>query len=153
MEEEDEEEPLAPKKLKGLGAILTKALAKDRTDDQALCSSQKNGERETAVSRLTSVALDADPLLWWKVESQHLPILATLANKYLCLCGTSVPSECLLSKAGYIVSNLRSRLSPENVNELVFLARNMPLNEMFLLWNSFAIIAIIAAGVPSNNRR
>ena len=41
MEEEDEEEPPAPKKLKGLGAILTKALAKDRTDGQALSSSQK----------------------------------------------------------------------------------------------------------------
>ena len=40
MEKEDEEEPPAPKKLKGLGAILTNALAKDGTDDQALSSSQ-----------------------------------------------------------------------------------------------------------------
>ena len=128
MEEEDEEEPPASKKLKGLGAILTKALAKDRTDDQALSSSQKVEKEKQRYLDAPPVALDADPLLWWKVESQHLPILATLANKYLCLCGTSVPSERLFSKAGYIVSNLCSRLSPENVNKLVFLARNMPRN-------------------------
>ena len=32
--------------------------------------------------------------------------------------------EHLFSKAGYIVSNLRAQLCPDNVNKLVFLARN-----------------------------
>ena len=32
--------------------------------------------------------------------------------------------EHVFSKAGYIVSKLRARLSPDNVNRLVFLARN-----------------------------
>ena len=35
-----------------------------------------------------------------------------------------VALEHLFSKAGYLISKLRSRLSPDNVNKLVFLARN-----------------------------
>ena len=34
-----------------------------------------------------------DDLQWWKMEAKRLPILATLAQKYLSVCGTSVPSE------------------------------------------------------------
>ena len=51
---------------------------------------------------------DADPLSWWKREQQSFPILAQLACKYLCVCGTSVPSERLFSQAGYIVNELRT---------------------------------------------
>ena len=57
-----------------------------------------------------------DPLLWWKDEAHHLPILAGLARKYLSSCGASVASESLFSKAGYIVSDLQARLSPDNFN-------------------------------------
>ena len=71
MEEEDEEEPPAPKKLKGLGVILTKALAKDRIDDQALSSNQKVEKEKQRYLDSPPVALDADPLLWWKVESPY----------------------------------------------------------------------------------
>ena len=56
---------------------------------------------------------------------KNFPILGTLAKKYLCACGTSVPSERLFSQAGYIVNNLRARLTPDHVNQLVFLAKNM----------------------------
>ena len=38
----------------------------------------------------------------------------------VCVCATSVPSECLFSKAGYIAGNLRARLSPINANRLFF---------------------------------
>ncbi len=73
---------------------------------------------------MASIEMDADPLDWWKVEHSHFPHLAQLARKYLCVCGTSVPSERMFSLAGHI-TNGRSRLLPENVNKLVFLARNM----------------------------
>ena len=49
----------------------------------------------------------------------------SFSTKYLCICGTSVPSECLFSKSGFIVNEFRSRLKPECVDKLVFLARNM----------------------------
>ena len=67
---------------------------------------------------------DADPLSWWKREQHCFPILAQLVRKYLCVCGTDVPSERLFSQTGYIVNELRTHLSPENVNMVVFLAEH-----------------------------
>ena len=64
-----------------------------------------------------------DPLLWWKQHEKKLPIVAKLARKYLCVCGTSVSSERTFSTAA--VTDHRSRLAPENVNRLVFLAKNL----------------------------
>ena len=55
---------------------------------------------------------DSDPLVWWLSQKDMLPVIAELARKYLCACGTSVPSERLFSKAGFIVSDYRNRLSP-----------------------------------------
>ena len=51
---------------------------------------------EVEISRyldLPVVEIDSDPLQWWKHEEKRLPVLAVLAKKYLCMCGTSVPSE------------------------------------------------------------
>ena len=113
----------APKKLKGLGAVLKKAL-KEKSSEPL--STPARIEKEISCYRdLLFLSPDGDPLQWWKTEAKRLPILATLARKYLCVCGTSVPSERLFSKAGYIVNNLRTHLSPDNVNRLVFLSRNM----------------------------
>jgi len=46
-------------------------------------------------------------------------------KKYLCICGTSVPSERIFSSAGHISNSLQNRLLPENISKLVFLANNM----------------------------
>lgn len=72
------------------------------------------------------VDMDTDPLIWWKDEQKKFPALGFLARKYLCVCGTSVPSERLFSQGGNIVNNLRNRLSAEHVTMLIFLAKNMP---------------------------
>ena len=65
------------------------------------------------------------PLEWWRSSgSQLYPKLARLARKYLGLCATSVTSERLFSVAGNIVTSKRTRLTPDNVNKLVFLACN-----------------------------
>ena len=61
-----------------------------------------------------------------RAQELNRAVMYYLARKYLCVCGTSVPSEQLFSQAGYIVNELRTHLSPENVNMLVFLAKNMP---------------------------
>ena len=84
---------------------------------------------EVEISRyldLPVVEMDSDPLQWWKHEEKRLPVLAVLAKKYLCICGTSVPSERLFSKSGFIVDAFRSHLLPEKVNMLTFLAKNLP---------------------------
>ena len=46
-----------------------------------------------------------DPLFWWKQHEKKFPIVAELARKYLCVCGTSVPSKRNFSTAGHIVTD------------------------------------------------
>ncbi|QQP50735.1 zinc finger BED domain-containing protein 1 [Caligus rogercresseyi] len=50
--------------------------------------------------------------------------LATLAKRYLCVPGTSVPSERIFSAANLTVNRLRTRLTPEHVDMLIFLNKN-----------------------------
>jgi len=66
-----------------------------------------------------------DPLQWWKQNSFHLPQLQDLAKKYLCIPGTSVPSERLFSKAGEVVAARRSAIKPKNVDMILFLNKNL----------------------------
>ncbi len=79
---------------------------------------------ETYLSR-PKLDLEDEPLLWWKRHATEIPILATLARKYLCVCATNVASECLFSTSGAIVTPRRSCLKPDKVNMLVFLANNL----------------------------
>ena len=60
--------------------------------------------------------VEENPLNWWKVENQRYPTLAKLAQKYLCVCATSVPSKRIFSIAGQIVSDRRSALKPDKVS-------------------------------------
>ena len=66
-----------------------------------------------------------DPLLWWRAHVDHYSLLSQLARKYLCIPGTSVPSERLFSKAGELVSLRRSRIKPKHVNMFLFLNQNL----------------------------
>lgn len=121
--EELEETGPPKKKAKGLGAILQHSLSTDQDN----VSSEDKVEREIKrYEEYPPVDVESDPLLWWKNEQKHFPSLSHLARKYLCVCGTSVPSERLFSKGGYIVNPLRNRLTPEHVNILIFLANNLP---------------------------
>lgn len=36
---------------------------------------------------------DSDPISWWKLHCQEFPKLSRMARDYLCIAGTSVPSE------------------------------------------------------------
>ena len=69
-------------------------------------------------------ALESNPLDWWRVNQTRFPRLASLAGRYLCIPGTSVPSERVFSAAGLVVNRLRTRLTPEHVDMLVFLNKN-----------------------------
>ena len=68
---------------------------------------------------------DKTPIDWWKQNQDRYPLLSQLAKRYLAIPATSVPCERVFSSAGYIVSERRSCLLPENVSKLVFLAENL----------------------------
>ena len=63
-------------------------------------------------------SLDTDPLVWWKIQQTRFPGLAILARRYLCIPGTSVPSERVFSAAGLTVNR-----APEHVDMLLFLSK------------------------------
>lgn len=70
--------------------------------------------------------LSDEPLGWWKSEACKYPHLAGLAQRYLCVPGTSVPSERIFSTAGDIISAQRCALTSEPADQLLFLKKNMP---------------------------
>ncbi|CAF4227437.1 unnamed protein product, partial [Rotaria sordida] len=65
-----------------------------------------------------------NPLEWWNANKIKFPILSKLAFKYLCITGTSAPSERMFSAIGHLTSDRRSRLTPENADILLFLNKN-----------------------------
>ncbi|XP_061585937.1 E3 SUMO-protein ligase ZBED1-like [Cololabis saira] len=67
-------------------------------------------------------SLDINPLDWWRLNGPRFPKLATLARHYLCVPGVSLPS--LLSDSGQTFATMRTRLSPEHVNMMIFVNRN-----------------------------
>ncbi|XP_041855238.1 E3 SUMO-protein ligase ZBED1-like [Melanotaenia boesemani] len=68
-------------------------------------------------------SLDINPLDWWRVNGLRFPKLATLARHYLCVPSVSLPS--LLSDNGQTFATMRTRLSPEHVNMMIFVNRNV----------------------------
>jgi len=67
---------------------------------------------------------DYEPLKWWSENEKKYPKLAIIAKRVLSVPATSVPSERIFSSAGLIVTKLRNRLSPEIVDQIIFLNKN-----------------------------
>lgn len=68
---------------------------------------------------------DDSPLQWWKMNAFRYPLLSKMAQRYLCVPATSVPSERVFSAAGHIANQKCACLLPENVRMLVYLAENL----------------------------
>ncbi|XP_077384385.1 E3 SUMO-protein ligase ZBED1-like [Festucalex cinctus] len=71
------------------------------------------------------ISVDANPLKWWKDHEHQYPNLSKLSKHYLAVQATSVASERVFSTAGDIVTAQRAALSPENVDILIFLKKNL----------------------------
>ena len=67
-----------------------------------------------------------DPLMFWKLHEEKLPCLASLAQKYMCIPGSSVASERIFSTAGDVISQERARMKPDKADKLIFLMKNTP---------------------------
>ncbi|XP_073335813.1 E3 SUMO-protein ligase ZBED1-like [Pagrus major] len=76
-----------------------------------------------------SLPLTDNPLEWWRSNNLMYPRLAKLAKRYLCIPGTSTAAERVFSTAGDIVSAQRSMLTPQHVDQLVFLHKNLVVPE------------------------
>ncbi|KAF4525106.1 hypothetical protein B566_EDAN006328 [Ephemera danica] len=66
----------------------------------------------------------SDPLSWWRENYRSLPNLSKLAKKYLCIQGTSVPSERVFSCGGNVITDNRASLTSDHADQLIFLAKN-----------------------------
>ena len=103
------EYPPASKKAKGLSEILGKCLP-GTTTRIGLTPQEKIKQEHDCYLSHPQLEIEADPLIWWKMEHPRYPHLAKLSQKNLCVCATSVLSKRIFSIAGQIVSDRRSAL-------------------------------------------
>jgi hypothetical protein len=66
------------------------------------------------------IAMEDDPLMYWKQKQSMWPLLATLARKYLTIPPAFVTSGRLFSIAADIVTDKRNRLNADKVEMLLF---------------------------------
>ena len=73
--------------------------------------------------------MDADILQWWRSSSQtsSSPLILKLVRGYLSCPAASTSSERLFSAAGLICRPLRARLSPDTVEDLLVIYKNIDL--------------------------
>ena len=64
------------------------------------------------------------PLEFYKLNNHHLPFMGKIAKMLFCVTASSVPSECMFSKAGELISKKHSRLNPELADDMLMLASN-----------------------------
>lgn len=77
-----------------------------------------------ATSSTTQGNTPITPLQWWAENQCKYPSLCVVVRILLSVPATSVSSERLFSKTGQVISDRRSRLTPQHAEELCFLSQN-----------------------------
>ncbi|XP_059923557.1 E3 SUMO-protein ligase ZBED1-like [Gadus macrocephalus] len=125
-EEGAEERVTSPRKCSALESLFGQAYRAPSVHADERKTPSKRAEEEITKYRAEPPAsLNESPLTWWRSREGELPLLARLAGHYLCVPGTSVASERVFSTAGDIITAKRSCITPEHVNELLFLNKNL----------------------------
>lgn len=98
-------------------------------EDEEVQSDVSNALSEIDMYRNLPLATDEEfnIMSWWRNQSAKLPRLSQIARYILSVPASSAPSERNFSVAGLTVSKLRNKLSPKNVDDLLFLRSNMDL--------------------------
>ncbi|XP_045074059.1 E3 SUMO-protein ligase ZBED1-like [Coregonus clupeaformis] len=134
MGNQEEDEGSSSTKLSGFNEETTapnesppcKKKALDALFGDSFTQRERKSTSETARAEVLKYrAKDALPLTenamkWWRSQEKELPVLSTLAKRYLCIPGTSVPAEHVFSTAGDMVNAQRSVLQPDHVDQLIF---------------------------------
>ena len=127
--EEDLETGAPPAKKTALGELFGDFFSTAHptgSDEDAPTPWHQVVEEEIQLYKMAPViAIDSNPLDWWKAHEQSYPHLAKLAKRYLAVQATSVASERVFSTAGDVVTAQRNALDPDNVNMLIFLKKNL----------------------------
>ena len=123
MEEPGQEEGPAPKRSSALVNLLGKTSTELRVAPKS--ASTRAEEELKKYLEAAPLSLTEDPLHWWRYHETAFPLLAKLAKHYLCIPGTSVAAERVFSTAGDIVTAQRSNLTPEHIDQLIFLQNNL----------------------------
>ena len=133
-DESDEDEapaPAPPPKKRAPRSLLEDLLGKTfkaavPVEKQPKTAYERAEAEVTKYRSTPPLALKENPLGWWRKKEEDFPLLAKLAKRYLCIPGTSVPAERVFSTAGDILTAQRSTLKPKHVDQLLFLAKNLP---------------------------
>lgn len=80
----------------------------------------KHGSDRTTIANANQELEEYNPLSFWKAKGTTYPILAKLAARVLSEPATSGAVEREFSFTGNIITQKRSRLSPDTVNDIVF---------------------------------
>ena len=80
--------------------------------------------REDKCERCDNCPCDKCALEWWKTYGPRYPNVCKVAQDLLAVPATSTSSERCFSTAGHVANRLRSALSPQHVDALVFLSKN-----------------------------
>jgi len=65
------------------------------------------------------------PYTWWEQNNKQYPAAAAVARRYLCVPATSVPSECLFSSAGDMITKKRNSIKPAKAEKVIFQMNNL----------------------------
>ena len=107
-------QPPAAKKAKGehqLFEIIDDIINPKSTEDEGLTFTGYQKVCAEMSMYSSEPATTENPLLWWKANSFHYPLLSSLAKKYLSIPATSVPSERAFSTVGRTHSKQETSLS------------------------------------------
>jgi zinc finger BED domain-containing protein 1 (E3 SUMO-protein ligase ZBED1) len=71
------------------------------------------------------VRKETDPLIWWREHRFQFPRIAVAARKWLCVPGTSTPSERVFSHCGVALSAKRASMRGDALMNQVLLKNNL----------------------------
>ena len=68
---------------------------------------------------------DLGAVYFFKKFNKTYPLLTNMAKSIFCIVATSVPSESLFSHTGMVQTDLRNRLSPDTLENIMFIKENL----------------------------
>jgi hypothetical protein len=80
----------------------------------------KHGSNKATIVNSEEEAEEYNPLSFWKTKQASYPVLAKVAARILATPATSGAVEREFSFTGNVITQKRSRLSPDTVNDIVF---------------------------------